>query len=246
MRTFEDCICIAQARVIAGRKKEPHICTIAFHEPTERFLRFCLPFRRDRPAGVKRWHRFSFLGGKEDLGNDTRGETWHYGSIVRTSTSIRERDKNALHAKILSQYRYERELNEECLSIGLLIPDQNLRLWQEHLNPQDPRDEKEIARRQLMDAKGIWYPDFRVRVKGHYMIDGKRKPFDKSVVAWDVYEALRTGRTNPFQAIYGYKNPYLIIGNLVTQRNAFIVVGFLSAPAGYLEKYALHQQMSLC
>ena len=66
-----------------------------------------------------------------------------------------------------------------------------------------------------------------------------------TVVAWDVYEAIRTGRSNPFQSIYGYRNPYFIIGNLATKRNAFIVVGVLSAPNGAIQRNAIHQQMSL-
>lgn len=242
---FEDCICIAQARVIAGRKKEPHICTIAFHEPTEKFMRFCLPFNKHRPAAVKRWTRFAFEGGKDDLGNDNRRETWHYGSVTGTSSTASKKEKDTLHGKILSQYKYEHELHESRSSIGILIPDHSIRFYQEHLNPRDPEDAKEIDRCRLMELQGIWYPDFKVFVKGHRMVDGQRKSFNKSVVAWDIYEAIRTGRTNPFQAIYGYRNPYLVIGNLVTQRNAFIVIGVLSAPDGLIERCAVAQQLSI-
>jgi hypothetical protein len=32
---FEDCICIAQARVIEGKRKKAHICTIAYHQQLE-------------------------------------------------------------------------------------------------------------------------------------------------------------------------------------------------------------------
>ena len=242
--TFEDCICIAQARVIAGRKKEPHICTIAFHEPTERFMRFCLPFDKHRPVAVKRWTRFAFQGDKDDLGNDNRHETWHYGSVARMMSSVSKREKDSLHVKILSQYRYEHELHESRSSIGILIPESSIRFCQEHLNPRDPEDKKEITRHRLMEQQGIWYPDFKVFVKGYRMVDGQRKSFNKSVVAWDIYEAIRTGRANPFQAIYSYRNPYLVIGNLVTQRNAFIVIGVLSAPDGLIERCAVTQQLS--
>lgn len=241
---FDDCICIAQARVIAGRKKEPHICTIAFHEPSEQFMRFCLPFRKDCPSAVKRWTRFAFNGTKDNLGNDTRRETWHYGAIERIAGALSKKDQVYLHKKILSQYRYEHELHEDRASIGILIPDAGFRFWQEHLNPHDPEDAKELERSQLMQRQGIWYPDFKVFIKGHRQVDGSRKSFNKSVVAWDVYEAIRVGRTNPFQAIYGYRNPYLVIGNLVTQRNAFIVIGVLSAPDGLIERRAIFQQLA--
>lgn len=242
---FNDCICLAQARVIAGRKREPHICTIAFHEPSESFLRFCLPFQVNRTPAVKRWQRFDFQGDKESLTNDNRRETWHYGSVLGQSATVSQREQTALHGKILRQYQYEHELNEERSSIGVLIPAKGFKLWQEHLSPNEPSDAKELERCRLMAEKGIWYPDFKVMAKGSRMVDGDKRPFKKTVVAWDVYEAIRTGRSNPFQAIYGYRNPYFIIGNLATQRNAFIVVGVLSAPDGAIERSAINQQMSL-
>lgn len=242
---FNDCICLAQARVIAGRKREPHICTIAFHEPSELFLRFCLPFQVNRTPAVKRWQRFDFQGDKESLTNDNRRETWHYGLVLGKSATISQREQTALHGKILRQYQYEHELNEERSSIGVLIPAKDFKLWQEHLSPNEPSDAKELERCKLMVEKGIWYPDFKVMAKGSRMVDGDKRSFKKTVVAWDVYEAIRTGRSNPFQAIYGYRNPYFIIGNLATQRNAFIVVGVLSAPDGAIERSAINQQMSL-
>ena len=242
---FNDCICLAQARVIAGRKREPHICTIAFHEPSESFLRFCLPFQVNRTPAVKRWQRFDFQGDKESLTNDNRRETWHYGSVLGKSATVSQREQTALHGKILRQYQYEHELNEERSSIGVLIPAKGFKLWQEHLSPNEPSDAKELERCKLMAEKGIWYPDFKVMAKGSRMVDGDKRSFKKTVVAWDVYEAIRTGRSNPFQAIYGYRNPYFIIGNLATQRNAFIVVGVLSAPDGAIERSAINQQMSL-
>lgn len=242
---FDDCICLAQARVIAGRKKEPHICTIAFHESSESFMRFCLPFDPKKSPAVKRWHRFSFEGSKDGLGNDNRRETWHYGSVLRKFGSASQREQAALHGKILRQYQYEYELNKERSSIGILIPMRGFKLWQEHLSPNNPSDAKELERCNLMQSKGVWYPDFKVKVKGHRMVDGSRRSFEKTVVAWDVYEAIRSGRSNPFQSIYGYRNPYFIIGNLATQRNAFIVVGVLSAPDGFIDRNAIHQQMNL-
>lgn len=241
---FENCICLAQARVIAGRKREPHICTIAFHEPTESFLRFCLPFQLNRSPAVKRWHRFSFEGNKENLGNDTRQETYHYGSIKDRHGPVTRGHQSLLHRKILSQYKYEHELHEQKASIGIVLPEPGFKLWQEHLSPHNPNDIKELARCELMKEKGIWYPDFRVMIKGHRLVEGKRRNFEKSMVAWDVYEALRGGKVNPFQSIYGYKNPYLIVGNLATRRNAFIVIGVLSAPDNAIAQCAIAQQLS--
>lgn len=245
MTSFNNCICIAQARVIAGRKKDSHICTIAFHEPTEQFVRFCLPFAANRAPAIKRWHRFSFEGNKDELGNDTRRETWHFGQITEKQGRISSKEQATMHTKILSQYKYEHELNESKSSVGVLIPSGPFKLWQEHLSPSDPEDAKELERQKLMEANGLWYPDFKIIMKGHRIVDGARKPFNKTVVAWDLYEAIRSTDTNPFQAIYHYKNPYFIIGNLASQRNAFIVIGILSAPDGLIDRQALTQQLCI-
>lgn len=245
MQTFDDCICIAQARVIAGRVKKPHICTIAYHQPTDLMLRFCLPFSLDRKPDVKRWHRFSFQGDKDGLGNDTRRETWHFGRVTAKHGAITERSKAEIHQKILSHYRYEHELNDERSSIGILVPDGPVKLWQEHLSPNDPDDAADIERGRKMAEKGIWYPDFKVYIRGHRRINGERKPFQKMLVAWDVYEAIRIGKVNPFQAIYNYRNPYIITGNLASQRRAFICIGVLSAPDRAIEHHAINQQLTL-
>jgi hypothetical protein len=242
---FDDCVCIAQARVIAGRVKQPHICTIAYHEPSDQMLRFCLPFSLNRSPDVKRWHRFSFQGDKDDLGNDTRRETWHFGSVLSKPGSIRDREKTEIHQKILAHYRYEHELNDEKSSIGILVPDGPVKLWQEHLSPNDPDDAADIERGRRMAKSGIWYPDFKVYIRGHRRVNGERKSFQKMLVAWDVYEAIRVGKVNPFQAIYNYQNPYLITGNLASQRRAFIGIGVLSAPPRAIESSALLQQLSV-
>jgi hypothetical protein len=245
MQTFDDCICIAQARVIAGRIKQPHICTIAYHQPTDQMLRFCLPFALNRSPDVKRWHRFSFQGDKGQLGNDTRRETWHFGQVTNRSGVVKDKSKAEIHRKVLSHYCYEHELNKERSSIGILVPDGPVKLWQEHLSPNDPNDEAEIERGRKMAESGLWYPDFKVYIKGHRRIDGERRSFQKMLVAWDVYEAIRIGKVNPFQAIYGYRNPYIITGNLANQRQAFICIGVLSAPDGAIEQSAFNQQLAL-
>lgn len=245
MQIFDDCICIAQARVIAGRVKQPHICTIAYHQPSNQMLRFCLPFNLNQRPDVKRWHCFGFQGDKTELGNDTRRETWRFGRVVSKSGPITEKQKANMHRKILSCYRYEHELNDEKASIGILVPDGPLKLWQEHLSPNDPEDAVEIERGRQMAANGIWYPDFKVFIRGHRRVNGERKSFQKMLVAWDVYEAIRIGSVNPFQAIYGYKNPYIITGNLANQRRAFICIGVLSAPDKTIEQSAINQQLTL-
>jgi hypothetical protein len=248
MAVFDDCVCIAQARVIAGFKREPHICTIAYQPSKSQFLRLCIPFVQGQSPTIKRWRMFSFEGVKDGLGNDTRDESWQLVRLLSYSRErITQRQQRELHCKILASYRYESELNEQRDSIGLLIPIHNsLRLIQDWLSPKSDDDAKELQRVAMLKEKGIWYPSFKVRVKGKYLKDGTPKSFDKQVLAWDVYEALRIGgNRNPFAAIYSYRNPYMIIGNLATHRNSWVVVGILSAPDHAIEHNAFHQQLAI-
>lgn len=248
MQLFDDCICIAQARVIGGYKREPHICTIAYQPSADRFLRICIPFLQGRSPVIKRWRVFSFEGTKDHLANDTREESWNLVRVLQTSQqTIGDKLKRDLHCRILSNYRYECELNDQRDSIGLLVPiPDTLKFTREHLSARRPEEAKELERVQMLHEKGIWYPNFKVKVRGCYMRDGQRCTFNKQLIAWDVYEALRLGgNRDPFAAIDTYRNPYLIIGNLAAQRKAWVVVGVLSAPDGAIQRHAIHQQLAL-
>lgn len=246
MQTFKDCVCIAQARVIAGRKRESHICTIAFQPEQSRFLRLCVPYIQGRSPVVKRWSVFDFDGTKESLPrNDTREESWDAVEIRRRSIIKRESLKQQIHCSILSEYKYQDELKFARESIGLLIPEpKSLRFKREELSPHDPAGQKKLARVEHMANKGIWFPTFEVFVTGKYRRDNQLKSFRKQLLAWDVYEALRNGAVNPFSAISGYRNPYMITGNTSQHRDAFMVIGVLSAPDGAIEQCAINQQLS--
>jgi hypothetical protein len=248
MQTFEDCVCIAQARVIAGFKREPHICTIAYQPSENQFLRLCIPFVKGRSPLIKRWSLFSFQGTKDGLANDNRDESWNLVAMANASSkALGTKEKDLIHRKILSTYKYESELNQERDSIGLLVPiPETLKFNQERFSSRREDEKKELDRAEMLKEKGIWYPSFKVKISGHYLKEGKRKPFNKQLLAWDVYEALRLGgRRDPFASIDKYLNPYLIIGNLAAQRNGWVVVGVLSAPNGAIEKHAIHQQLAL-
>lgn len=246
MSSFKDCVCISQARIISGRQKGTHICTIAYQPAEQKFLRLCVPYAKGKSPVLKRWSVFDFEGTKEGLQNDTRDETWNAKTLRRRGTSLDAAAKRSIHASILSNYKYESELNSDRLSVGLLIPEKKtLDFDIKHFNPNVEKDQKQIERSEYMAGLGIWFPTYKVMVRGKRRCEGEVKPFAKQLLAWDVYEALRKNEVDPFAQIYDYNNPYMIIGNLATQRRAFMVIGVLSAPPGYIEKYAIHQQLSL-
>lgn len=229
---FRDCVCIAQARVIEGKRKKAHICTIAYHGETNRFLRVCLPFATN--TKIRRWTRFSFSGRKNP--QDTRAESFDFGSLLSDDGQIVGAERVDLHRRILSHYKYEDELNEQRHSIGILLPISGSLTFE-----LSDLDERENEYRSLMADKGIFFPKFKIYVCGRRTKDGN--PFRKQLLQWDVVEAIRKG-VDPFSAISSFRDPYIIMGNTPWVRNAFMAVSILSAPQG--AKLSAHnQQLSL-
>jgi len=230
---FDDCICIAQARVIEGKKKRAHICTIAYHPGTDAFVRTCLPFAPSLETGVRRWSRFSFEGHKSS--SDTRAESFDFGRLLSVNSRISDKDRADLHQKILSHYRYEEELNAERRSIGILLPQLGSLTFE-----LGELDEREQGYRLMMLRKGIFFPTFKIYVCGRRTKDGNR--FRKQLLQWDAIEAIRKD-VDPFAALASYKNPYIIMGNTPWVRNAFMAIALLSAPPA--AKQAAHVQQLL-
>ncbi len=231
---YEQCVCIAQARVIEGKRKKAHICTIAYHQPTDDFLRVCLPFNKQSETGIRRWMTFSFDG--EKTSSDTRRESVAFGSLQHVGKRLTDSQRLQLHARILAHYKYEDELNEQRHSIGILLPVPGSLSF----DLQD-LDDRESEYRCLMASKGIFFPDFKIYVTGRRTKDGNS--FRKQLLQWDVVEAIRKG-VDPFSAISSFRDPYIIMGNTPWVRNAFMAVSILSAPQG--AKLSAHnQQLSL-
>ena len=234
MPIFRDCICIAQARIIEGNNTKAHICTIAFHESTNSFIRTCLPFDRKNYSSIKRWTRFSFEGGLSD--RDTRNESYTFTKLLTVSSKIDDKAKREVHKKILQKYKHEEEMNAARESVGILVFDKDsLKFKRKKLTP------REEGYRQLMQKKGLFFPDFKLYVSGKSpQFKGR---FEKQLVQWDFFEAYRQGR-DPVEIFFQqYREPYIILGNTPWHRDSFMAVSFLSAPPGFIS-YAKNQQLS--
>lgn len=231
---YDDCVCIAQARVIEGKRKKAHICTIAYHQSTDNFLRVCLPFNQQTETGIRRWMTFSFDGEKTQ--SDTRRESVAFGSLQHVGKRLTDSQRLDIHARILAHYKYEEELNQQRHSIGILLPvPGSLSFELQEL------DAREFEYRRLMADKGIFFPDFKIYVSGRRTKDGNC--FRKQLLQWDVVEAIRKG-VDPFSAISSFRDPYIIMGNTPWVRNAFMAVSILSAPPR-VKQAAHNQQLTL-
>jgi hypothetical protein len=234
MSSFKDCICIAQARLISGRKSPPHICTLAYYPHEHRFLRVRLPFDGTLASSIRRWQRFSFEG--EKIATDVRKESLGFVKLKALGSMVSDANKRELHRQILSSYKPESELNQNRDGVGILIPKPgSLRF---HVKQQCQQEEHY---RQNTSAAGLYYPDKEIYVSCRAgQFSGRSK---KLLLAWDAIEALRKGN-NPFPVYEKYKHPYMLVGNHYKNKRAFMVIGILSAPAGFID-YAFSQQLAL-
>ena len=234
MQIFDNCICIAQARVIEGKRKKAHICTIAFHETSNSFVRICLPFDRSKESNIRRWNRFSFRG-KADP-SDTRLESFAFAELISVQGKINEEKKRAIHRKILQKYKHEKEYNESKQSIGVLLFEPGSVRFK-----QKPLTDREEEYRQIMADKGLFFPSFKLYISGKSSQFKSR--FEKQFVQWDFFEAIRKGN-DPLDAYNTFLEPYIILGNTPWKRDSFMAISILSAPLGY-KRFACEQQLSL-
>ena len=245
MKLFNNCVVIAQARPIKGKKVDSHVCNILWDRISEQFIRITCPFSLERKT-IKRWDIISFWGDKKNvLNNDTRKETWGiYGNEYKISKyKLKNKEKDEIHKDILKNYaKYdcENKLNKERKSIGILIPKRStIKIYTNNLHT-----EKEMETIKRMKEEGIYYSDYNYKIAGkkyeNKYIKSEEKYFDKTLVARDIIEAERQNRhKNINQIINNYKNPYIVIGNTPFKRNTFVAIGILSAPEKYIEDYAL-------
>ena len=231
---FEGCICIAQARVIEGKRKKAHICTIAYHQPSDKFLRICLPFERRNNSAIRRWSRFTFKGSKNP--QDTRSESYDFGELLAVNGTLSGPEQKQTHKQILSHYMYENEMNEQKRSIGILLPVRSSFSFE-----KAPLEEREKEYRIIMLSKGIFFPPYKIYVSGKRSKD--KRPFKKQLLQWDVYEAIRQNR-DPFSKLQSFNDPYIILGNTPWNRNSFMAISILSAPSA-AKQHAYHQQLEL-
>ena len=235
MALYEDCVCLAQARLIEGKRKKAHVCTIALHRPSGGFIRLCLPFNSSPESEIRRWDVFSFEGSPDEM--DTRRESVGLQVFLGKHGQATNGERKDIHKHILSTYKYEQELNEERQSVGILLFDKDTVSFEE-----GPLSSREEEYRLIMQDKGLFFPNYKLymtaKSEGY-----QSRHFRKQVLEWNFFEAIRKG-LDPLAAFGQYKHPYAILGNTPYQRNGFMIVSFLSAPSGFMS-YAYQQQLSL-
>jgi hypothetical protein len=237
---FNNCVVIGQARVIEGRKTEPHVCTLAINleakEEKDLLIRFCPVFDRKDYAFPKRWSHVSFVGTRDNKihKRDKRYSSWGIDEDYPFDTheKVSGSERNEIHKLLLNNFLPEEELNKQRRSIGVMLPIKSMEFkW--------VKDESCERHHKNMD---LYHPERKLMVTGKKNeLDGRLKRFKKTCVAWDVIEAYRKNN----KIILSHNNPYCVIGNVLSHPISWVVVAILSAPDGYIDKYAFKKEHQL-
>lgn len=220
-------ICIAQARVIGGNKKAPHICTISLDNDTGELVRTCLAFGNTAEMPVRRWSTFEVE--VEKLSADTRPESYfiveHADNICGDKLTYSQ--QKIIHAHLLNLAVPEEQLIEQNKSIGVKhVKDLKLHFLS--------LDTKHKNIQKVMNTRyGLWYADKMLRVSGKDSITGKS--FNRLLLDWPFMEALRKNMPHHDlrNSVDRMQYPYLITGTHIRRRKSFMAVSVLSSPKPY-------------
>lgn len=234
MRTIDmlkQLVCVAQARLIAGRNTKPHICSIALDQEENKLLRVCLPYGSSFHMPVRRWSVFT--AELEKQSRDTRIESY----FINGSIQICEKGKGTpgLHRQLLNLAVPEAQLIDENRTIGVKKID-SLKL---HFLSLDERNNN--IKNVMSDEYDLSYIRKVIRVSG---VDSLTKEkYGRLLLDWQLYETMRKQRNieelsvtikNLRKTIEKYKHPYFITGTTRRRRKHFMSISVLSSPKPYV------------
>lgn len=225
---LKNLICLAQARVIGGNKKTPHICSICIDQDNEELVRVCLPFAARSLMPIRRWSEFTC--DLEKQSNDSRKESYfiNLNGNNQYKGELSPSRKNLIHKQLAGFVKDEEVLICEGSTIGVKLV-KNIKLSFQSLS------EKHVKIKQTMESKyGLWYSEKTIKIVGEDFITSKK--FNRLLLDWNFAEAYR--KTNNVlaikQTLQSYKHPYLITGTTLQRRKSFMAISVLSSKLLYV------------
>lgn len=220
---LKNLVCLAQARVIGGNKKTPHICSICIDQENKELVRVCLPFAAKSLMPIRRWSEFTC--DLEKQSSDSRKESYfiNLNGNNQYKGDLSASRKNLIHKQLAGFVKDEEILISEGSTIGVKLI-KNVKLSFQSLS------EKHVKIKQVMESKyGLWYSEKAIRIVGEDFITSKK--FNRLLLDWNFAEAYR--KINDASAIkeilQSYKYPYLITGTTLQRRKSFMAISVLSS-----------------
>lgn len=224
-------ICVAQARLIAGKNTKPHICSIALDREENKLLRVCLPYGSSFNMPVRRWSVFTVELEKQS--RDTRIESY----FIRGHIQDCEKGKGtpALHRQLLNLAVPEAQLIDENRTIGIKKVD-SLKL---HFLSLDERNKN--IEDVMHDEYDLSYIKKVIRVSGTDSLT--KENYKRLLLDWQLYETMRKQGNveelsvtikNLKETIEKYRHPYFVTGTTRRRRKQFMSISILSSPKPYV------------
>ena len=218
-------IVIAQARPIAGKRKDPHVCTILLDPAQDKLYRV----RFDYKESPRKWETVAVNLYKSQ--QDARLESMLV-TDVQCINKLSKKLQNAVHIKLLNMATSELEAVEENRSINITkIKSIALR--------KEAWTEKNIHVKENSRKKGIELAPVQLRAFCEPFYEHKTPHLNRKYLEWGAnYRLFREGEAafpSIKKAIAAIKYPYLIVGNHYRHTKDFMAISVMSAPFSYAE-----------
>lgn len=216
-------IVIAQARPIAGRRRDPHVCTILLDPEAEKLYRVTFEYAQS----PRKWDRVSVNLYKAST--DSRRESM-FVTDVKLLSKLSKKSQNIVHKQLLNMATSEQEAVEDGRSINVTkIRSITLR--------KESWSKDSIHVKENSSKKGINLAPIQLRAVCTPFYEHKSPQMNRKYLEWGANYRLLTEGEQAFpgikKAIASIKYPYLIVGNHYRHTKDFMAISVMSSPIPY-------------
>lgn len=223
MRT--ELVVVAQARPIAGRKKDAHVCTILF-DPADSLL-----YRTRFPLGSapRRW---DFVAANLYLSSEDRRRESRQVTDVEKLKQLKTSEKTEVHRKLLNMALTEQEAIDGKLSINVS------KISAVKLGAHTWNDGKDQRMIQNARRKGINIAPKKLKVICTPLYSHTTPNFHKTYLEWGAnHRLIREGPSiipELKHTISSIKHPYLITGTHYRHTKSFMAIAVMASTFAYV------------
>jgi len=218
-------IVVAQARPIAGRRKDPHVCTILLDPENQKLYRVTFEYTQS----PRKWDKVRVNLYKAS--RDSRRESM-FVTDVEFANKLNKKSQNIIHEQLLNMATSEQEAIEEGRSINV-TKIKSITLHRELWNKDN------VHVKENSSKKGINLAPIQLRAICTPFYVHKTPRMNRKYLEWGANYRLLIEGEKAFpsikKAIASIKYPYLIVGNHRRHTKDFMAIAVMSSPNSYGE-----------
>ena len=218
-------IVVAQARPIAGRRRDPHVCTILLDSEALKLYRVTFEYNQS----PRKWDKVEVNLYKAT--RDSRRESM-FVTDVKLIDKLSKKSQNIVHQQLLNMATSEQEAVEQGRSINV-TKIKSITLHKESWNKDN------IHVKENSSKKGINLAPIQLRAVCTPLYTHKTPQMNRKYLEWGANYRLLVEGEKAFpsikKAIASIKYPYLIVGNHYRHTKDFMAISVMSSPTPYGE-----------